>query len=58
MKAKKKTIEVIEHTDMKIDLSPRNVTLSVEEPAKRKAGIFVNSVDELIDKLKNEAAVI
>lgn len=41
-----------------MDLSPQNLVQSVEEPAARKAGIIVNDVSSLIDKLKNEANVI
>ena len=58
MKAKKKPIETIAPADLGIDLSPRLVTLKVEEPAKRKAGIKVADVATLIDKLRNEARVI
>ncbi len=58
MKAKKKPIETISADDLGIDLTPKNVTLSVEDPPTRKAGIEVESVDQLIDKLKNEASVI
>lgn len=58
MKAKKKPIEVIELASMGIDTAPRNVVSKVEEPAARKAGIMVETVDELVDKLKNEAKVI
>ena len=59
MKAKKKPIEVIKASDLaEIDFEPRNVVLSVEDPPVRKAGITVPDVDTLVDKLKNEAAVI
>ena len=59
MKAKKKPIETIKAADLAdIDFEPRNVVTSVEEPPVRKAGITVESVDDLLDKLKNEAAVI
>jgi electron transfer flavoprotein beta subunit len=58
MKAKKKPIEIIKAIDLGIDLEPRNIIVSVEDPPVRKAGIEVDSVDTLIDKLKNEAAVI
>jgi electron transfer flavoprotein beta subunit len=58
MKAKKKPID--EHTpaDLGVDVTPRLTTLKVEEPAKREAGVMVESVAELVDKLKNEARVI
>lgn len=58
MKAKKKPIENIAPADLGIDLSPRLVTLKVEEPPKRKAGIKVADVATLVDKLRNEARVI
>jgi electron transfer flavoprotein beta subunit len=59
MKAKKKPIETIAAADLEgIDLSSRNKIISVDDPPVRKAGIEVDSVDTLIDKLRNEAAVI
>lgn len=58
MKAKKKTLEVLSPEELGIDFSPRLKVLKVSEPAKRQAGIIVDSVDALIDKLKNEAKVI
>ena len=58
MKAKKKPIEEIVASDLGVDLSPRLEQLKVEEPPKRKAGIKVANVAELVQKLKNEAKVI
>ncbi len=58
MKAKKKPIEQLIAKDMGIDLTNRIEQLKVEEPPKRKAGIKVASVAELVSKLKNEAKVI
>ena len=58
MKAKKKPLDTLTPADLGVDVSPRLVTLKVEEPAKRSAGIKVSSVAELVDKLKNEAKVI
>ena len=58
MKAKKKPIEQINATDLGIDTKPRIDQVKVEEPPKRKAGIKVASVEELVQKLKNEAKVI
>ena len=58
MKAKKKPIEEINVSDLGIDISPRVQQLKVEEPPKRKAGIKVANVAELVQKLKNEAKVI
>ena len=58
MKAKKKPIDTVSPADLGVDVTSRLVTLKVEEPAKRKAGIKVADVAALVDKLKNEAKVI
>ena len=58
MKAKKKPIEEMTPDDLGIDVAPRLTTLKVEEPPKREAGVMVESVAELVEKLKNEAKVI
>ena len=58
MKAKKKPIEEIAASDLGVDVSPRLEQIKVEEPPKRKAGIKVANVAELVQKLKNEAKVI
>ena len=58
MKAKKKPIEQMNASDLGIDTSPRIEQIKVEEPPKRKAGIKVANVEELVQKLKNEAKVI
>ena len=58
MKAKKKPLEQINASDLGIDTKPRIQQIKVEEPPKRKAGIKVASVEELVQKLKNEAKVI
>ncbi|MGH1377693.1 MAG: electron transfer flavoprotein subunit beta/FixA family protein [Alphaproteobacteria bacterium] len=58
MKAKKKPLDVIDPSDLGIDYTPRLEVLSVTEPEPRKGGIKVDSVDALIDKLRNEAKVI
>lgn len=58
MKAKKKPIDTIKPADLGVDVTPRLVTLKVSEPPKRKAGVKVTDVAELINKLKNEAKVI
>ena len=58
MKAKKKELNVIPVADLGLDLSSRTELLSVELPPSREAGIMVETVDDLIDKLKNEAKVI
>ena len=58
MKAKKKPIEQLNASDLGVDTSPRIDQIKVEEPPKRKAGIMVNDVKELVQKLKYEAKVI
>lgn len=58
MKAKKKSIEQIIAKDLGVDMAHRLQQLKVEEPPKRKSGIKVTSVAELVNKLKNEAKVI
>ncbi len=58
MKAKKKPLEVLSASDLGVDITPRLQQIKVEEPPKRKAGIKVTSVAELVNKLKNEAKVI
>ena len=58
MKAKKKELTVINISDLGLDTNPRTELLSVELPPSRDAGIIVESVDDLIEKLKNEAKVI
>ena len=58
MKAKKKIIEEINVNEINVDIKPKLEIIKVEEPAKRDSGIIVKSVDDLIDKLKNEAKVI
>ena len=58
MKAKKKPLEILSVADLGIDTKPRVQQIKVEEPPKRKAGIKVSSVAELVNKLKNEAKVI
>ena len=58
MKAKKKPLEQINASDLGVDIKPRIEQIKVEEPPKRKAGIKVASVEELVQKLKNEAKVI
>ena len=58
MKAKKKPIDIFTPADLGVDVSPRVKTLKVEPPAERAAGIKVESVEVLVDKLRNEAKVI
>jgi electron transfer flavoprotein beta subunit len=58
MKAKRKPIEEKTPEALGIDVKPRLKTLKVEEPSKRKAGVKVQSVQELVEKLKTEAGVL
>ncbi|REL27406.1 electron transfer flavoprotein subunit beta/FixA family protein [Thalassotalea euphylliae] len=58
MKAKRKPLDVKAAGDFGIDLSPRANVIKVTPPAERSAGIMVESVDQLIEKLKTEAKVI
>ena len=58
MKAKKKPIENLTPEELGIDVIPRLKVLKVAEPQKRDGGEIVESIDELVDKLKNEVKVI
>ena len=58
MKAKKKPLDVKEASSYGVDLSPRLKVVKVAEPAKRTAGVKVESAAELVSKLKTEAVVI
>ena len=58
LKAKKKKVEVLQLDDLGIDVAPRITIESVQAPSERAGGVLVESVDELVDKLKNEARVI
>ena len=58
MKAKKKPINEIKIEDLDVEIKKHLSIIKVEEPAKRQSGIMLKTVDELVDKLKNEAKVI
>jgi electron transfer flavoprotein beta subunit len=58
MKAKKKPLDTLTPETLGVTLAPRLKVLRVEAPAARQAGVKVAGVDELIDRLKNEAKVI
>ena len=58
MKARKKPIEELTPEEMGVDVAPRLTTLKVTEPPQRQAGVKVETVAELVDKLKTEAGVI
>ena len=58
MKAKSKPIKKVSPEELNVHIRSDLEVLEVSEPPKRKAGVILSSVDELIDKLKNEARVI
>lgn len=58
MKAKKKPLETIEVAELGVDIDPRVEFVSVKNPPQRSGGVIVKSVEELVEKLKNEARVI
>ena len=58
MKAKKKPLETFSPSDLGVEVQSHVTLVSVKPPAERSAGIKVESVEQLVDKLKNEAKVI
>jgi electron transfer flavoprotein beta subunit len=58
MKAKKKPLETLKPESLGVEVAPRLTTIKVTEPSKRKGGVRVTDVKELVDKLRNEAKVI
>lgn len=58
MKAKKKQLDTTTPADLGVDVAPRVTLMGVELPAERSAGIKVEDIAQLVDKLKNEAKVI
>ena len=58
LKAKKKELDIMSPSDLGLNYEARLSVLSVDEPEERQGGIKVSNVDELIDKLKNEAKVL
>ena len=58
MKAKKKPLDVYTPDDLGVAVTSHLTQIKVEAPAERKAGIKVKDVEELVDKLKNEAKII
>jgi len=58
MKAKKKQLDVYSPEDLGVAVTSHLTQVKVQPPAARQAGIKVKDVDELVDKLKNEAKVI
>ena len=58
MKAKKKAIDTVTPEELEIDVANRLTTIKVVEPPTREAGVKVETVQELVDKLKNEVKII
>ena len=58
MKAKQKTIDDVDPSDLQIEMQPKVVTKKVEEPPARIGGGKVDSIEDLVDKLKNVSGVI
>ena len=58
MAAKKKPVDTVELKSMELGDTPALKVMQVDEPPKRKGGIKVESVDELLNKLKTEAKVL
>ena len=58
LKAKKKRVDVVSLEDLGIDVTPRITVEEVNAPSEREGGVMVQDVDELIDKLMNEAKVL
>jgi electron transfer flavoprotein beta subunit len=58
MKAKKKPIDTLTPQDLGVDVTPRLQYLCFEEPPRRQAGVKVASVQDLVEKLKNDAGVL
>src|SRR5437016_2980814 len=58
MKAKKKPLDNVKPADLGVDVTPRLKTVKVAEPPQRKGGVMVKDVQELLQKLRNEAKVI
>lgn len=58
MRAKQKRLDAVNIDDFNIDLNSHTEILSITEPLKRKSGVILNSVEELMDKLIHEAKVL
>lgn len=58
MKAKSKPVATLDVSELDVNLRPHSDVLTVEAPNQRQAGVMVNSIDELMDKLQNEAGVL
>lgn len=58
MKARSKPLETLPIADLGVDTAPRVEVTKVELPPEREAGVMVQSVEELVEKLRNEAKVV
>jgi electron transfer flavoprotein beta subunit len=58
MQAKRKALELVDINQLEIDLRAHTEILNISEPPKRKQGVILNSVEELIDKLTHEAKIL
>ena len=58
MKAKKKPLEEVGMADLGLTITSRTQVLKLEPPVRRKAGVRVKTVDELLEKLKNDVKVL
>jgi electron transfer flavoprotein beta subunit len=58
MKAKKKQLDTVTPQDLGVDAAPRMKLVKMSEPQKRQGGVKVESVEQLVEKLKKEAKVI
>ncbi len=58
LKAKKKPLDILPITGLEVDITPRTKVIKIERPPPRTKGIMVKTIEELTDKLKNEAKVI
>ena len=57
MKAKKKPLDILTPDDLGVDTSPRLTILTTEEPKEREAGIILDDINQLAEKIKTEAGV-
>ena len=57
MKAKKKNLDILTPDDLGVDISPRLTIIKTEEPQEREAGVILNDINQLAEKIKTEAGV-
>jgi len=58
MKAKKKPLDIMSPDELGVDITPRLTIVKVSEPPAREEGVKVADVNELVEKLRNEAKVL